>query len=179
MATIKDLRVKVRLNVLSDVIRDKGDLNHRPGKAGAQRHTIINIPEMEMPSAEFDTRLEYAVLALQHGMSVSGANAPIPITDEASDLTHNSVTLNGHVDPYSAMVATTVNFQYGTTKELGLSIAAAESPLATAVNTAVSRGLVGLTPETQYYYRVQAIDANYPAGKFGIIKTFVTDAAPA
>lgn len=179
MAGIKDVRVKVRLNILSIFLRDKGDVDHRPGKEGTQRKTIINIPEMEIPTAEFDTRVEYAVLVLQHGMSVSGANAPLPITDEASSVTHNSAMMNGHVDPYSALVATTVNFQYGLTKGLGSTLAATQSPLNTAANTAVSRALAGLTPETQYYYRVQAIDANYPAGKFGIIRTFVTDPAPA
>jgi len=179
MAGIKDLRVKLRIEALTALIKDKGDLSGRPAKEGAQRVTKVNIPEFEIPSSEFDDRVDNARLVLEYGYALADTVPPIPITDEVSDLTHNSVTLNGHVKPHSALVATTVRFQHGATKELGTTTAAAESPLASADNEPVSLAVGGLSASTQYYYRVVAIDANYPAGKAGIIKTFITDEAPA
>lgn len=175
MAKIKDLRVRIRLNVLSDFLNDKGDLDQRPGREGSQRKTIIDIPLLEIDSEELDDRLTNAILLLTNGDDLSDYGAPKPATEEATLVTTTTATLNGHVDPRSALVATTVRFNYGTTKELGSYANAAESPLSTAANTAVSAALTGLTAGTKYYFRVEASDAHYTTAKAGIVMSFVTD----
>ena len=179
MATRKDVRVKVRLNVLSVLLRDKGDADLRPPRQGSQRKTIIDVPEIEMSMDELETRLEHAQMVLETGYWVDPDDTPPQaVTDDAEDVTHNSVTLKGHVKSGTALIAAACGFQYGLTKELGSTHTADESPVMSALNTEINYALGGLAASTKYYYRVYATDANYSGGMYGIIKSFTTDATP-
>lgn len=177
MATVKDVRVKVRLNILSVLLRDKGDADQRPGRQGSQRKTIIDIPEFEIPYSEFEIRLEKAQQVLKDGYWVDPDDVPpVVVTDDASSVVVDGAVLNGHVKPCSAVVLTLVGFQYGTTPSLGTGAFAVQNPLMTADNTALTQTLSGLNPVTKYYYRTFAADANFSGGKFGIVKSFITPA---
>lgn len=179
MATKKDVKVKIRLNVLSILLRDKGDADHRPGRQGSQRKTIIDIPEVEISSDELETRLEKAQLVLATGYWVDPDDIPPQtVTDDVTAITHNTAILHGHVKSGTALIAATCGFQYGVTPALGTTTVCDQSPVADAANTAITLSVAGLTPSTKYYYRVYATDANFSGGKYGVVKSFTTDHAP-
>jgi len=178
MATKKDVRVKVRLNVLSVLLNDKGEAHTRPPRQGSQRKTIIDIPEVEISADELEIRLEKAQQVLQSGYWVDPDDIPPQVvTDDVSSLTSTGVTLNGHVKSGTALIAATCGFQYGTTKALGSTTAATQSPVSSASNTAISKSLAGLTPSTRYWYRAYATDINFSGGKYGVLKSFITPAS--
>jgi len=175
MATVKDVNVKTRLNVLSTLLKDKGDADQRPGKEGAQRKTIIDVPEVDIPPCELETRLTNAQLVLEHGYTVDTTKPPPrAVTDDATSIAATSVVLNGHIKSGTAAIAATCGFQYGTTKELGSETVAAENPVSEALDTPITLTIAGLTASTKYYYRAYATDANYATGMFGVLKSFIT-----
>ena len=177
MATRKDVRVRVRLNVLSYLLNDKGEAHTRPPRQGSQRKTIIDIPEVEISSDELEIRLEKAQDVLRLGFWVDPDEVPPQVTtDDPSSLTSTGVVLNGHIKPGGVLIETTCGFQYGTTKALGSTAAADQSTMFAAVNTAITATLAGLTPSTRYYYRAYATDLYFSGGKFGTIKSFITPA---
>ena len=178
MATRKDVRVRVRLNVLSYLLNDKGEAHTRPPRQGSQRHTIINIPEFEISADELEIRLEKAQQVLQDGYWVDPDNIPPQVvTDDQTSLTSTGAVLNGHVKPGGALLTATCGFQYGTTKALGSTAVADQSPISSALNTAITATLAGLTPSTRYWYRAYATDVNFSGGKYGVLKSFITPAA--
>lgn len=175
MATVKDLKVKVRLNVLSELLNDKSSPGARPPRRGSQRKTIINIPEFEITSGELETRLEKAQQVLQSGYWVDPDDIPPQVvTDEPTAVTATGAVLHGHVKSGTDAIAATCGFQYGTTKALGTTVAADQTPVMSATNTAITTTLVGLTPATKYYYRAYATDVNFSGGKYGIVRSFTT-----
>ena len=177
MGKVRDLRVKVRLNVLSVLLNDKEDAENRPPRHGSQRKAIIDIPEIEIPSTELEIRLEKAQQVLLSGYWVDPDDVPPQVvTDDASSVDDDGAILNGHVKSGSAIIAATCGFQYGTTPALGSTAAADQSPVASANNTAITATLSGLVAGTKYYYRAYATDANFSGGKYGIVKSFTTDA---
>ena len=94
-------------------------------------------------------------------MDVFGPSLVIPdVTTEAvSNLKGSSATLNGTVNPDNAGAAT-CQFDYGTTKSFG-GVAPCSEPLADGASAvAVHAALSALTPDTTYYYRLQASNAN-------------------
>lgn len=175
MALIRDLNVKIRLNVLSSLLRDKGDADMRPGRHGTQRKEIIDIAEVDIRSEELEERLTNAQLVLQYGYDVDTTKPPPQVvTDDATAIGETSVILNGHVKSGSAAIAATCGFEYGTSPEFELDTVADQSPVMSADNTAISATLAGLTAGTKYYYRAVATDVNYVTGKYGVVKSFIT-----
>ena len=177
MATRKDVRVRVRLNVLSILLNDKGESHTRPPRQSSQRKTIIDIPEVEISADELDIRLEKAQDVLQYGFWVDPDDIPPQVvTDDPTSLTSTGVVLNGHVKPGGVLIETTCGFQYGTTKSLGTNVAADQSTMFSAVNTAITKTIAGLTPSSRYYYRASTSDVNFSGGKYGVLKSFITPA---
>jgi hypothetical protein len=87
-------------------------------------------------------------------------NACLPATattDAASGITTSAATLNGTVNPNS--VNTSVTFQYGLTTSYGNTVTADPSPIIGKSNTAVSKGITGLSPNMTYHYRVVATNS--------------------
>lgn len=176
MATTKDVRVKTRLNVLSDLLRDQGDPDHHPGKLGAQRKTIIDVPVVEIPSGEMETRLEHAQLVLEHGYRVDTTIVPpTVVTDEPTKVSANSFIFNGHVHPHG--LSTAVRFEYNL-DSLALNgwVVCDETPVTGNTNQTVHKDMDTLDYDTVYYYRVRGVSA---AGTYyGIVKSFKTEPAP-
>ncbi len=78
--------------------------------------------------------------------------APAATTAAATGVTNDGATLNGTVNANN--FTTTVVFEYGETVAYGTTTNAAQSPVSGTTNTAVSRAISGLLPNTTYHYRV-------------------------
>ncbi|MCU7511799.1 MAG: T9SS type A sorting domain-containing protein [Ignavibacteria bacterium] len=107
--------------------------------------------------------------------SVSGTfsvySLPAAKTNNASDISVNSVKLNGSLSAGNSM--TTVSFDYGTTSAYGNSISALESPVSGTGQTEVTAVLSGLKPATTYHFRIRA--ANEAGTVLGDDVTFIAD----
>jgi hypothetical protein len=87
------------------------------------------------------------------GPAGAAAAAPVAITGPVTAVATTTATLSGTVNPNG--VATTWQFDYGTSTAYGQSTAAMSAGAGTA-NSGVSAGLTGLTPGTTYHYRLEA-----------------------
>ncbi len=175
MAKVKDVNVKVRLNVLSTLLRDQGDADQRPGKHGSQRKTILDMMEVDVPTGELATRLEHAQLVLEHGYRVDTTIVPPNVvTDDATDVDVTTAILRAHVNPNGQ--STAVRFEYGTTLEISGWVTCDETPVTGVTNQTVHKDMIGLTADTKYYYRVRGVSA---AGTYyGVVKSFTTLPTP-
>lgn len=79
--------------------------------------------------------------------------APEVITGEATGVTRTTSTLNGSVNPEGLPVAS-CEFEYGTTSSYGQSIACEQKPIEGNEQVPVSAKLAGLSPGTEYDYRL-------------------------
>ncbi|MCP5054319.1 MAG: hypothetical protein GY940_44535, partial [bacterium] len=77
-------------------------------------------------------------------------------TGIASPVTTTTATLNGTVNANNN--STTVTFEYGTTTSYGTTVTADQSPVTGQVDTAVSKAISGLTPNTTYHFRVVGVN---------------------
>ena len=76
------------------------------------------------------------------------------VTNSPTNITSNSVTLNGTVNPDN--LSTDVKFEYGTTTAYGSQITAAPGNISGTSDVNVSANLTGLQSNTIYHYRVNA-----------------------
>jgi|GEM_PF-571014 len=105
----------------------------------------------------------------------SAQTAPTVTTDDATySFTTNTATLNGTVNANNADA--TVTFEYGTTTAYGTTVTADQSPVLGSLDTAVSKLISGLTPNTTYHYRVVATNAVGTTN--GADMTFLNTTAP-
>ena len=82
---------------------------------------------------------------------------PTAVTIAASAVSATGATLNGTVSANGA--TTTVSFDYGTTASYGTNVTATQSPLSSgSISSPVSYVLSGLTCNTTYHFRVNAIN---------------------
>jgi LPXTG-motif cell wall-anchored protein len=89
-------------------------------------------------------------------------------TGTAADITDNSATLQGSVNPYG--LETTVYFEYGLTASYGTEVAADQSPI--TGSTDVTKAISGLDSNTTYHFRIKAVNS---AGTiYGVDQTFTT-----
>jgi hypothetical protein len=101
--------------------------------------------------------------------------APTVTTNSATGISSSGATLNGTVNANNA--STTVTFQYGQTTSYGNTVSADQpSPITGDSNTAVSKAINGLTPNTIYHYR--AVGVNLLGTTNGDDMTFTTTTAP-
>jgi hypothetical protein len=95
------------------------------------------------------------------------------VTDAATSVTSRGATLNGTVNANNS--STTVTFEYGLDTSYGSTVTAAQSPLTSCSDTAVSAAITGLTPNTLYHYRAVGVSAQ--GTLHGNDQTFTTSAA--
>jgi uncharacterized protein (TIGR02145 family) len=72
----------------------------------------------------------------------------------ATDITTSGTSLNAIVNPNSS--STIVTFEYGLTTAYGSTMVADQSPLTGNIEVKVSVSISGLSPRTEYHYRVKA-----------------------
>jgi len=83
--------------------------------------------------------------------------APTATTLDATNKTSTGATLNASVN--ANMASTTVTFEYGTTTSYGQTVTASQSPVTGSSNTNVSAGISGLMANTNYHFRIKAVNS--------------------
>ncbi|OGC87474.1 hypothetical protein A3C20_02380 [Candidatus Kaiserbacteria bacterium RIFCSPHIGHO2_02_FULL_55_25] len=83
----------------------------------------------------------------------SQGTAPAASTNSATAVARTSATLNAHVTPRSSQ--TTYWFEYGDSTDFG-SVSSFQSAGSGNTSLAVSSAVAGLSPQTKYYFRVNA-----------------------
>jgi hypothetical protein len=81
---------------------------------------------------------------------------PECITQPATNISANAITLNGTVNANFSPAS--VTFEYGTTTSYGQTIVAVPSPVTGNSITNVSATITGLNEGTTYHYRVKAVN---------------------
>jgi len=84
-------------------------------------------------------------------------SSPFVFTEQASNISETSVTLNGLVNPNSLL--TIITFEYGKTQSYGNNVNATQSPLFGNLSTNVNKTISGLLPNQIYHYRVVAVNS--------------------
>lgn len=79
---------------------------------------------------------------------------PAAQANSVSDVTINSATLQGTVNPN--LFSTTVSFEWGTSINYGNTTIVSGSPINISISSDVSVDLTGLTPGTTYHFRIKA-----------------------
>jgi phosphodiesterase/alkaline phosphatase D-like protein len=120
----------------------------------------------------------YRVVATNSAGTTNGLDAtfntntvvPVAITDPPNSPEETQAQLNGTVNAQNA--STTVTIQWGTTTSYGNTVSPTPSTVTGVANTSVSFILSGLTPNTEYHYRVAA--TNVAGTSYGIDRMFRT-----
>lgn len=127
-----------------------------------------------------NTKYYYRVVAKnQFGTFFSGPESftsfpyrPKAVTQGAEPIAEESATLNAAVNPDDAAI-TSCEFEYGTSPAFGSHAACTSLPPGEGENAEpASASLAGLSPSTNYYYRIVA--ANVWGSSFGQAKRFTT-----
>ncbi len=118
-----------------------------PGGTRTRTYTFEEFKSDPFGILEYDNLLKWEV-------KIPIGQSPTVTTSAASNITTNSATINGIVNPngYSSVVT----FDYGTTTSYGATITATQSPISGSNLTNVSADLTGLIIGTTYHYRVRA-----------------------
>src|SRR5918993_5599641 len=114
-------------------------------------------------------RLILATLLALAAFPAAALAAPTVMTLDATSVGQTTATLTGTITPDGAEAPWV--FEYGTTREYGLTTAQQTVPAGTEP-AAVEAVLTGLSPETTYHYRLVSGEVQ------GEDKTFTTAAAP-
>jgi alpha-tubulin suppressor-like RCC1 family protein len=126
------------------------------------------VPRFDLPS--FDI---YGPKTIWHGcIGGSIGGAPTALTVAASNVTSNSATLKGTINPNNLL--TTALFEWGTTTNYGYTTTG-KSLGSGSTSTNTSYTLIGLTPSTTYHYRVVA--SNGAGSTEGDDRSFTTQSA--
>jgi hypothetical protein len=169
MATIKDVKVRVRVNILMS------EVDPDTGKEVGQGKIIKELPEFIIDEGELGTRIDHGILVMRDGYWVDPDDIPPKvITDVPTLITATTALLHGHVKSCSAGIAAACGFKIGTTKAPGTTHVATQSPVANVAMLPISYPLTNLVANTKYYYRAYATDAHFSGGKYGRLKSFTT-----
>jgi len=87
----------------------------------------------------------------------TGITAPTAITADATNISSNSATLHGTVNPHDSI--STVTFEFGQTTGYGRTVTADQSPITGSDDASVSVNIDSLSPGTLYHFRVCAENA--------------------
>jgi hypothetical protein len=171
MTLVKDLKIKLRMNVLTVEMIERG--SEKPGKEGPTRNVIEKMTEITVDSDEWERRLSDAKKVLAQGWELDNDAPPKGIaTAGVSSLTASSVTLKGYID---TVAESTCGFVYGATKEVNTFTSdAAQSPVAANFDDVlITANLIGLSPGIKYYYRAWVNVAGMLT-RYGNVRSFTT-----
>jgi len=102
-------------------------------------------------------------------MNLVVSSAPAVTTNAVSGLTVTEATLNANLTNTGTASTLTTGFEYGLTTAYGSMVAGAPPTLTTA--GAFTASLAGLTPNTLYHYRAEAVGGSTV---YGNDQTFTT-----
>jgi hypothetical protein len=171
MAVVRDLKVKLRINLLTTEMLERG--SELPGKDGSTRKLIQDMPEITVDADELERRIADAWKVLHQGWELDNDAPPKGVsTAGVLLLTKNSVTLKGYVDTVSE---TTCGFIWGATRDVNtFTDTAAQSPVAANIDDVlITTAVTGLTPGTKYYYRAYVNVAGMLT-RYGNVRSFTT-----
>lgn len=140
---------------ISPTIADK-----RTVEGGGAGTFISHLTELEPATTYYVKAYAKNEAGIGYGMAMSfktEGEAPNATTQAATNITVNSATLNGIVNPN--YLSSTVSFEYGTTTAYGQTISASQSPITGDANTSVTAEINGLTPGKEYHFRVKTNNA--------------------
>ena len=100
---------------------------------------------------------------------LTGRTPASVVTNDATEITANSATLNGGMTDLNDSVGADLSFQWGTSSESWPN----ETAAYLAKAGGFSFGLTGLTSNTTYYYRAKADSGNYGT-TYGDERSFAT-----
>jgi phosphodiesterase/alkaline phosphatase D-like protein len=100
--------------------------------------------------------------------TLTATGPPVVTTNPATNVTSSSATLNGSLDPHG--LATSVNFQYGTTTSYGHTTPTQSHTGNAYLN--ITANISGLTTHTTYHFRIVA--TNSAGTRDGSDRTFTT-----
>jgi hypothetical protein len=176
MAIIHDLSMTMKIVITQTELLDQDETSKAPKRNSGQRKYVLennsDYPAIRISNDEWKTRIGDMMSCLYYGFRVDPLDAPPVVeTDDASDILAIRAILNGRVTGSGC----TTGFEYGTTRELGSSVTADQSPTG-IVDTILSMTytLVGLVTKTKYYFRFFAQYTTTSNKQYGIIKSFTT-----
>src|SRR5207248_2923243 len=131
-----------------------------------------NLPDGNVLSAGgAQLAASYAGGAGGNDFVLTAVQAPLVTTAAAPAIGGDTATLNGSADANGT--AATVSFEYGTSSGVYAKTAPATPGNLTGNSpTAVNAVLTGLSPNTAYYFRVNAVGAGFTT--FGALLSFTT-----
>jgi plastocyanin len=151
------------------------------GSADFSSHHVSAALTALTPSTKYRTELvavygagKTSVLGGEQTFTTAASSTPTVATGAATAMNETEATLDGTVDP-GGSEATEYFFEYGTNSSYGQATAAKSLP-ADNVNHAVTTRLTGLTPGTEYHFRLVAKNAVSLAD--GDDHTFITASPP-
>ena len=171
MALVRDLKIRLRMNVLSVEMLERG--SDKPGKEGSTRRIVADMPEITVDSEEWERRMSDAALVLAQGWELDNDAPPKGVrTGGVSGLTASTVTLKGYVD---TVAQTTCGFVWGATREVDtFTDTAAQSPVAANFDDVlITTDVIGLSPGIKYYYRAYVNVAGMLT-RYGNVRSFTT-----
>jgi hypothetical protein len=124
-------------------------------------------------SRQLAATLMAGLASLAVSAAAQAISPPSAYTGAASDVSFDSATLNGSLNPHGS--ETSYYFQYGTTTAYGLHTNIPGAGAGTQ-STHVTIALGGLAPLTKYHYRLVAVNGD--GAGFGVGKTFTTGKVP-
>jgi len=153
-----------------------------PGKS-AGRGTVAKAFSFKLGGLEPGTTYHYRLTATNRFGSAAGADRtfktaghppPEAVTGGVSQLSANSATLTGYINPHGEN--TTFYFQYGPTTALGMQTTPSTVPAGNAA-VPVAQSLSGLAAFTTFYFRLVALHGSSIAG-IGLDQSFLTYPLP-
>jgi len=154
---MQDFKLEIEVKVIAKPITPNLGLDN----AGPQERTLMVVSQKAVANyvgekADIATMIGNALLPLTTGRALSAVVPPVMKATAATSIGAAAATFNGTVDPNGT--STAITFEYGLTRALGTSVAAAQSPSSSATPISVSyvKGS-GLTANTRYYLRIKCV----------------------
>jgi len=166
-----DLRLEVELKVVVKPVNPKLGATQR---GPYERNMFVVLQKASSlyvgDKTDIATMAADALKPLTRQWALSSSEPPQIIVEAPDTITTTAANINAKVHDHG--VSTAVTCEYGTTKDLGSSQTATESPLSGDAWTDTNMPLTGLSAGTTYYYRIKAVSGGVTV--YSELKSFTT-----